>query len=1002
MITPPAVGSGSPASKGKPASADSSEAPTMMTPSGADVSEAPTMMGSSGADASDAPTMMTPAGVPPSGMRSAEQSFAEAAGTGTLPEGLEVGQRYRVVQLIGRGGMGTIYKVHDRELDRDIALKVIRPDIAGNPVVLERFKREIQLSSEVTHKNVLRVYDLGESEGIKFVTMQLVDGEDLSQRLKRDGKLPQEQLADVFRKICEGLAAAHDQGVIHRDLKPHNVMLDHAGGVYLTDFGLAKSLTQTAMTQAGELLGTPFYMSPEQVKGEPVDRRSDIYALGVILYELASGQVPFGEGSSYEVMMQRLKKAPRPVTELNPEVPAYVEKIIERCLQVEAAARYQTVQEILTDLEAETFHSTFGYWARKQRRWVPALGALVLVGALAGGGWWLYESGRSVSPPVAQQPRTVLIADFENATGDFLFDGSLEPAFGVALEGASFVNAFNRGQALKIARQLEPGAKRLDERLARLVAVREGIDVVTVGSVARSGRDYDVEVRALDAVTGDEIATAAVSVNDKEDVLAAVAKLAARVRRGLGDTTPEAAQLAAAETFTAGSLEAAHQYALAQQQQYAGRYDEAIGNYLKAIELDAKLGRAYSGLAVTYFNQGQSEQAEKYYTTALARIDRMSDREKFRTRGGYFLIVRRDPAKAIEEYRQLVDQFPVDAAGLANLALAYFYERDMARALQEGRRAVEISPNNVPQRNNVGLYAMYASDFATGIEEQRAVLEINPEFALAYVGLALSELGHGDPAAATQTYRKLEELGERGASSAAMGLADIALHEGRVSDAVPILEQAAAADLAEDRNYTGAAKLVALADAYLRLGREQDALATVERALAARSGLNVAYPAARIYLAAGKQAQALELAKQLGARLEPDPRAYAKLIEGEGKLIQGKPLLAIKDFEEAKQIADTWMGRLLLGRAYLEVEAYLEADAGFEAALKRRGEATALFLDEVPSYRLFPPVYYYLGRVLEGLGSPAAAEHYAEFLALKQADESDPLVADARARLSTL
>jgi tetratricopeptide (TPR) repeat protein len=974
-----------------------SDAELTRGPSGTDASEAPTMMSPSMVDAGDAPTMFTPGGP-----RSPEQSFAAAAETGTLPEGLEVGQRYRVTRLIGRGGMGTIYEVRDQELDRDIALKVIRPEIAENPVVLERFKREIQLSSQVTHKNVLRVYDLGESEGIKFVTMQLVEGEDLAQQLKRDGKLPLEQLVDVFRKICDGLAAAHDQGVVHRDLKPHNVMLDAEGGVYLTDFGLAKSLTQTAMTQAGEMLGTPFYMSPEQVRGESVDKRSDIYALGVILYELAAGQVPYSEGSSYEVMMQRLQRAPRPVAELNPAVPDYLVKIIERCMQTDAAARYQSVQEILRDLEAEAFHTTFGYWAHKQRRWVPAVGAIVLAGALAGGGWWLYHSGRSASPPVVQQPRTVLIADFENKTGDFLFDGSLEPAFGVALEGASFVNAFNRGQASKIAAQLEPGTNRLDERLARLVAVREGVNVVTSGSVARDGNGYGVFVRAVDAVTGDEIAKAEVEVSDKEDVLAAVAKLAARIRRGLGDTTPEAVQLAAAETFTAGSLEAAHEYAVAQQQQYAGRYDEAIGHYLKAIEIDPNLGRAYSGLAVTYFNQGQNEQAENYYTTALARIDRMSDREKFRTRGGYFLIVRRDPAKAIEEYRQLVDQFPVDAAGLANLALAYFYERDMARALQEGRRAVEISPANVPQRNNVGLYAMYASDFEKGIEEQRKVLEMNPEFALAYVGLALSELGSGDPEKAKATYNELEALGERGASSAAMGLADLALFEGRVGDAVPILEQAAATDLANDRNYTGAAKLIALADAYLRSGREGDALAAVERALVARSGLNIAYPAARIYLAAGKPAKALELAERLGSSLEPDPRAYAKLIEGEAELAGGDAAAAIQDFEEAKQIADTWMGRFSLGRAYLALEAYPEANAEFDTCLRRRGEATALFLDEVPTYRLFPPLYYYQGRVFEGLNSPAAAERYEQFLAIKAEDESDPLVADARDRAAGL
>jgi serine/threonine protein kinase len=230
--------------------------------------------------------------------------------TATLPEGLRIGSRYRIRRLLGIGGMGAVYRARDEELDRDVALKLIRSEIADNPAALERFKREVQLSSRVTHKNVLRVYDLAESDGVKFLSMQFVDGVDLSTVLKRDGRLPVARFVRLWRQILEGLRAAHEQGVVHRDLKPQNVMVDATDRVYVTDFGLAKSLEQSGVTQTGAIVGTPYYMSPEQVKGAPVDHRSDIYSAGVLLYEMATGRLPFTGATPYEVMAQRLQKAP--------------------------------------------------------------------------------------------------------------------------------------------------------------------------------------------------------------------------------------------------------------------------------------------------------------------------------------------------------------------------------------------------------------------------------------------------------------------------------------------------------------------------------------------------------------------------------------------------------------------------------------------------------------------------------------------------------------------
>lgn len=928
--------------------------------------------------------------------RAPGSSLAAHSGQPTLPEGFEIGHRYRVVKLLGRGGMGAVYKVRDLELDRDVALKLIRPEIAEDPAVLERFKREIQLSSRVTHRNVLRVYDLGENDGIRYLTMQYVEGENLESVLKREGRLPLPRLLSLFRQICEGLAAAHEQGVIHRDLKPQNVMLDAAGTAYLTDFGLAKTLAGSAMTEMGAILGTPFYMSPEQVRGEQADTRSDIFALGVILYEMATGQVPFTGDSAYEVMMRRLSHKPKPAVALNPEIPAFLQKIMERCMATDPAARYQAVAEVLADLESGTFHSSVRYATRKWRRLLP-LGWIAALAVLAALGSWLYQRGR-LHPSVTLKPQSVLIADFENKTGESVFEGTLESAFGIALEGASFITSYSRASARKVAAQLQPGTVGLTDAVARLVAVREGVQVVAAGSVERQGDSYAVEVRALDAVTGKQIEKVRIGASGKEAILPTVAKAAAAVRAALGDATPASLQLAAAETFSSGSIEAAHEYALAQDLQWAGQWDDAIRGYTKAAELDPNLGRAWAGLAAIYANQGKLAESETAYREAMQRIDRMSEREKFRTRGSYYVVMRQ-PEKAIEQLEQLVKLYPADTAGIANLALAQFYRRDMARALAEGRRAIEIYPKNVLQRNNVALYAMYAGDFETALKESRAVLELNPAFPKAFVAQALSQAALGRREEAAATYRKLEATGARGASYAAMGLADLVLVEGRPADAVPLLQAGSAADLEGKSAEAAGAKLAALADAQLALGKNADALASTERALAASRDLSVAFPIARVYLAAGREPKALALADELAARLEPDAQAYARLIRGEAKLHRGKAREAVADFEEAKKIADTWLGRYDLGRAYVDLGAFTEADTELEICVKRRGEATAVFLDDVPSWRYFPPALHALGRAQEGIRSPAAADSFKAFLAIRGSAGGDPLVADARRRL---
>jgi tetratricopeptide (TPR) repeat protein/predicted Ser/Thr protein kinase len=918
--------------------------------------------------------------------------------------GAVVAGRYQILRVLGEGGMGTVYMATDRELNRTVALKTVRQEYASNPALIQRFKQELILAREVTHRNVVRIFDLGEAEGVKFITMEYVDGEPLVDVLHRRGKFPPKEAADIIEKVCLALEAAHAEGVVHRDLKPGNIMQDKQGRIVVMDFGLAHSVHMSSAnlgpesapvasfemdssyrSMPGSLVGTPRYMSPEQALREEVDARSDIYALGLIFYELLTGEIPFKSSQPMEALLKRTQEDPPALIVVDPQIPRALSYVVAKCLQRERKLRYQSVADLLTDLNR---------WrkpVRRSRVYAAAGTAILLIVGVQ-----LLVQRKAA--PAQHAPLSILVADFKNNTGDSVFDGTLEPALGTALEGASFITDFDRGQAHKIAAELQPGAATLDEQLARLVATRENINVVVSGAVSPKRNAYDIQVRAVDPTNGKVLVTAN-DTADKKDVLRTLGKLAAPIRSVLGDKTPESVQVSAAETFSTDSLEAAHEYSEAGAADFAGNSDQAIQHGLKAVQLDPNLGRAYAIVAIQYYNMGQTQQAEKYFKLALSKLDHMSDREKYRTRGAYYLATDAID-KAQEEFSQLVKLFPADSAGHANLAAAYFFHRDMAPAVEEARKTLAMYPRDVLTRNNVSLYDMYAGDFAAGIEEAKATLEMNPALAKGYEGLALSQLGLGHPEEASATYEKLAKIKPQGISPAAIGRADVVLYEGRPNDAIKILEQGTRDDLA-DKNPDGAAKkLVMLGDAYLMAHNAAQALGAADQAVKQSKDFGIEYLAARVYLGANKPQKALALAKDLGSQLEGDPEAYGKLIEAEAAFGAGKAREALDLINDSRKFADTWMGRYDAALAYSRAERYAEADSELEICVKRRGEATALFLDESPTYYLFPPVYYYLGRAQEGLGSPNATESYKTFLAIKEKG-SDPLVADARRRLGS-
>ena len=500
-----------------------------------------------------------------------------------------------------------------------------------------------------------------------------------------------------------------------------------------------------------------------------------------------------------------------------------------------------------------------------------------------------------------------------------------------------------------------------------------------LGEIDLDAERYRIGARAVDPVTSEILASAEASARSKADVLQAAERVSERLRRALGDTAPSSAL--DAETFSTSSLESMHRYALAQEHLAQARYAEAKHEFEAAIEADPEFGRAYSGLAVLSFNQGERDQAERYFEHALARMERMSERERLRTRGTYFVNTG-NWSMAIDEFTSLVERYPSDAAGHNNLAVAQFYKRDMALAAEHGRRALEIFPNNVVTRNNLALYAMYAGRFEEATREAERVLELNPSHVKARVVLALSSMVRGEWDRAIETYRRLGEVDDIGASFAALGLGDLALARGHYDDAREVLER----DLAVhgEQGVLPARVLIALANVERVRGERDRAEELLGRARRASDRPSILFELASAYVQNGQRAEALELATVLGAQLPATSQMFSALVRGIVHLDLGRGRDALREFQSAQSRMDSWLGRYYLGLAYLQMGAFVEAHSELEHCLRRRGEATAVFLDDVPSFRYLPPVYYYSGRAEEGLGSSGANDAFSNYLSIHQ------------------
>ncbi len=939
------------------------------------------------------------------------------------------GSRYHIIRVLGAGGMGVVYQAWDAELSVAVALKIIRPEVTSDPYlareVERRFKRELLLAREVTHNNVVRIHDLGEMNGIKYITMSYVEGRDLATVLASEARLSTARALTMLRGVVSGLCAAHQAGVVHRDLKPANIMIDAHDEARIMDFGIARSTSHATVSEAGAtdptgrlaelrrqaaqlsdqtlegaVVGTIEYMAPEQAKGKPVDQRADIYALGLIAYDMLGGLGRAARAdSAISELTGRMQEAPPPIRTINPDVPEALENVIARCLEPEPEARYQTTKDLEADLQR----------LDGEGRLLPVLrrvtsrqlaGAGVLVASLLGGTWW---AAQGPAPVVELPPTSVLISDFDNRAGDAAFEGAIEQALATALEGASFITVYPRRQAQQIAAQQIGAGARIDEAMARLISRREGIKVVVTGRVEPAGTGYRVSATALDpALEGQQaqpLATATANAADKDGVLRAAVAVAADLRADLGDKTPESGRVAAAETFTAGSLDAMRAYVRGQELNRTGKPREALVELEKAVALDPRFGMAYVQMAASYTNLKMEDRAKANYEEAFKHLDRMTEREKYRSRGVYYFGVVRNYKEAIKTYEKLVELYPADNTGYANLALAHLYDRNISKAIEMGRKAIEIYPRDILQRTNFATYSMYGGDFPTAIAEAQRVLEANPTYEWANLTLALSTLAQSDQPGARAAYARLAGTGTLGASLATMGQADLEMYGGRYAAALKLLSEGIARDEKGGDASGMALKLVASAEAHLALGNKAAAVTAAERAARASDHEAVLVPAAHVLIQLGKTARAMELARGLEQRIPPHIRSYALVIRGDILLAERRIPQAIDALHAAETLHDSWVVHTLLGQAYQAAAQFPEAVAQWELCVKRRGEAADAFIADTSSMRYLPSAYYWLGRAQEGLGAASAAsESYRKYVEIRNDAERDPLIADARKR----
>jgi len=968
-----------------------------------------------------------------------------------LTTGSTFGGRYQVIEEMGRGGMGKVYKVIDTKLKEELALKIIHPEIAAEGKIIERFGNELKMARKISHKNVCRMYHLEEDEGIHYLTMEFIRGESLRDMIGMMGQLSPGQALSIVKQVCEGLAEAHKLGVVHRDLKPANIMIDREGNARIMDFGIARSLKSKGITRTGTMIGTPEYMSPEQVEGLETDQRSDLYSLGVILYEMVTGRIPFDGETPFSIALKHKSEKPQDPREINSQIPENISSMIMRCLEKDREKRYQTAGELLAGLakieegiptEERVIPKRKPTISRKitvtfnlKKILIPAfvVVALAVIAVLV---FQPFRSRDAVSVPSDKPSLAVMY--FKNNTGDDRLDhwrSALSDLLITDLSQSRHIKILSAERLFNILHQLDQlGASTYSSDVLKEVAGLGGVESVLVGNYTRADDIFRINVTLQEGSSGELIGSESVEGHGEKDFYAMVDELTKKVKTNFELSEAQIATDIDEEVgkITTASPEAYKHYSLGRTYHLNGDYQRGIESMLKAVEIDPEFAMAYRSLASAYGNLGFTPAKKDARQKAFELRDRVSDRERFLIEGDYYWTSEKTLDKAVEAYSELLELYPDDPIALTNLGGVYYNLEEWDRCLEQHKIHFQDKPvNYIVYWNLIEAY-MVKGMYDIARQAMMSALNDYPDLPGLYNQSTLIYACQGEYDSALDEVEKSISLTRDKGPSALKG--DIFILKENFSEA----ENAYKIFKMDFTTAVGFAKL------YLLQGKFEELKTMLERGQALQT------PLAHLYLKTGEFDKAI---KEFDKRIDNDVKNDWVTEQIFMVYLKGKAYLGLKSISDAEKTAgelreliqESLFKKLirlhhhLMGMIELEKENYPGAIDYFKKAIPLlpytrdgRREFRPLFINSLAEayyksgnlakaleeYKrittlTFPRIwdgdvyaksFYMMGMIYQRMGRKAkAAENYGRFLELwKDADVGIPEISDAKKRLEAI
>jgi serine/threonine protein kinase/tetratricopeptide (TPR) repeat protein len=882
----------------------------------------------------------------------------------TFSPGETVSSRFRIVNFIGRGGMGEVYKAEDSRLHRLVALKFLPDDVAQYPDALGRFQREAQTASALNHPNICTIHDIGEHSGRAFIAMEFLEGHTLKQTIT-SGPLDVERLLNVSIAISDALDAAHTRGIIHRDIKPENIFITSRGDPKILDFGLAKlhrsdtaataeaTISETAgLTRHGVTLGTVAYMSPEQARGEPLDARTDLFSFGLVMYEMATGQRAFSGNTSAVIFAALLKETPQRPSQINRAIPLHLEQIITKTLEKDRTERYQHAAEIKADLQ-RLRRDTFGALGspkslgtlgrlpivRSARLWKTVALVLLVVSIAAGA---LYRRFRLRSRGLSEND-TVVLADFANSTGDAVFDDTLKTALNVSLRQSPYLNVLSDSEVAKtLQRMTRSASTQLTPDVARGVCLRAGGKAYLAGSVGSLGNEYVLALRAINCQSGDTLAEEQATAASKEKILGVLGEMASKLRGELGESLATVQKFDfPLEEATTSSLDALKAYSLGRKASLDKDQTESLPYFQRAIELDPNFAMGYAAVGDDYGSFAQPGRAREYYTKAFQLREHASEPEKLAIAADYYLNVTGEIDKATQTYQQMIENYPRSSKLYNSLGTIFATQGQYEKAAEITRQAIRLAPGTIPPYQDLSLYLLALQRFGEErqiLDEMRArkLDDMNSQFSNSIYALAFLD---GD----TATMAELEQWFASKADFENWGLAmasDTEAYSGHLRKARDLTKRAMDSAIRADLKENGAITQAIAAQREAVYGYASTGRQTAAQALKLAPGSDGAESEAALAFAmAGDTVHAQSLVQDLAKRFPLSTQMqsiWLPAIQAQVALEKKKPAVALATLQSASPIEFGQIGFILniscLYPTYVRGEAYLAAGQGRAAA----------------------------------------------------------------------